>query len=99
LRDQLTGELNRLNSSEELAIWAHRILKAKDALTAADVKQIEAAFQEKVASIGYDDIDESAIQQSEKASTNQNRVKKRRRVSVTTKAYWRCWCRVGPGAC
>src|SRR5262249_16237292 len=86
LRDQLTIELNALNSAEDTASWAHRVLKAKDALTAGDAKQVEAAFQDKLASIGSDNIDGLAIQESEKPATNLNRVKKRRRVSVVDKS-------------
>jgi hypothetical protein len=81
LRDQLIIELNALTSAEDAASWAHRVLKAKDTLTAADAKQVEAAFQEKLASIGSDNIDGS-----EKPLTNLDRVKKRRRVSVVDKS-------------
>src|SRR5262249_49729684 len=80
LRDQLTIELTALTSAEHAASWAHRVLKAKDTLTAADAKQVEAAFQEKLASIGSDIIDGS-----ENPSTSLNRVKKRRRGSVVDK--------------
>jgi hypothetical protein len=86
LRDQLTIELNALDSAEDAASWAHRVLKAKDTLTAADAKQVEAAFQDKLASISPHNIDGLAIQESEKLSTNLNRVKKRRRVSVVDKS-------------
>jgi hypothetical protein len=68
-----------------LQSWAHGVLKVKDTLTVADAKQVEAAFQEKLASIGSDDIDRVAIQKSEERSTNLNRAKKRRRVSVVNK--------------
>jgi predicted phage-related endonuclease len=85
LRDQLTIELNALNSAEDLASWAHRALKAKDALTAVDAKQVEAAFRERLASIGPDNIDGPPIRKSEKPSTDLNRVKKQRRVSVVDK--------------
>jgi hypothetical protein len=86
LRDQLTIELNALDSAEDAASWAHRVLKAKDTLTAADAKQIEAAFQDKLASLGPDNFDGQAIQEPEKPSTNLKRVKKRRRVSVVDKS-------------
>src|SRR5262249_29911409 len=45
LRDRLTIEVNALTSAEDAASWAHRVLKAKDTLTTADAKQVEAAFQ------------------------------------------------------
>jgi hypothetical protein len=86
LRDQLTIELNALTSAEGAASWAHRVLKAKDTLTPADAKQVEAAFQGKLASIGPDNIDGLAIQESEKPLANLDRVRKRRRVSVVDKS-------------
>jgi ERF superfamily len=85
LRGQLTIELNALNSAEDLASWAHRALKARDALTSVDAKQVEAAFRERLASIGPDNIDGLPIRKSKKPSTNFNWVKKRRRVSVIDK--------------
>ena len=45
LRDQLLGQLEVINSAEEAAIWAHRILPAKNRLNAADARQVEAAFE------------------------------------------------------
>jgi hypothetical protein len=51
LRDQLAAELKGIGSAEEAATWAHRVLGAKDSLTAADAKQIEKAFQETLAAL------------------------------------------------
>jgi hypothetical protein len=48
LRDQLVGELEGIASSDEAAIWAHRIL-AKNTLTEADARQVEGAFRAKLA--------------------------------------------------
>jgi ERF superfamily len=49
LRDQLMSELKRVKSGEDAAIWAKRILLAKNSLEAADARQIEDAFQAKLA--------------------------------------------------
>jgi hypothetical protein len=49
LRDQLMSELKRLTSAEEAAIWARRILPAKNALNSTDARQIEDAFQVRLA--------------------------------------------------
>ena len=49
LRDQLAADLKDIGSAEEAATWAHRVLGAKSSLTAADAKQIEDAFQERLA--------------------------------------------------
>jgi ERF superfamily len=45
LRDQLTAEVKDLNSADEAASWAHRVLGAKNSLTAADAEHVEQAFQ------------------------------------------------------
>ncbi len=45
LREQLLAELKDIASAEDAAIWAHRILGAKNTLTAADARKIEDAFQ------------------------------------------------------
>ena len=49
LRDQLATELKAIGSAEEAATWAYRALGAKSTLVAADAKQIEVAFQLKLA--------------------------------------------------
>jgi hypothetical protein len=51
LRDQLMSELKGMQSAEEAAIWARRILPAKNALNSADGRQIEEAFQAKLADV------------------------------------------------
>ena len=58
LRDQLIAELKDLNSAEEAANWAHRVLGAKNSLTAADAERVEQAFQVRLASIVTDAADE-----------------------------------------
>jgi hypothetical protein len=45
LRDQLVGELKEIASPDDAAVWAHRILGAKNSLTEADARQVEDAFQ------------------------------------------------------
>jgi hypothetical protein len=45
LRDRLLAELNDLGSADDAAMWAHRSLRAKNGLTAADAQRIEKAFQ------------------------------------------------------
>jgi hypothetical protein len=42
-------ELTDLNSSDEAANWAHRVLGAKNSLIAADAERIEQAFRERLA--------------------------------------------------
>jgi ERF superfamily len=54
LRDRLAAELKGLGSAEEAATWAQRALGAKTTLMAADARQIEEAFQKKVATFVHE---------------------------------------------
>jgi hypothetical protein len=49
LRDQLLTELDRLDSADAAAMWAHQIMAAKNSLAAADARRIEDAFAAKIA--------------------------------------------------
>ena len=51
LRDRLINELNELSSGDEAALWAHRCLPQKNRLTADDAKQLEEAFQTRLATV------------------------------------------------
>ena len=51
LRDQLLGELKEVNSVDAAAIWARRILPAKNSLNIADARQLENAFQARLAKV------------------------------------------------
>jgi len=48
-------ELDALTSAEQAATWARRVLSAKDSLTAADARQLEDAFQAKLAILDTSD--------------------------------------------
>ena len=45
LRDQLVSEIRDLTDGEGFALWAHRRLPAKNSLTAADARAVEAAYE------------------------------------------------------
>ncbi len=51
LRDQLLRDLQNLNSAEGAAVWARRILPAKNTLHDADAQQVEEAFEAKLTMI------------------------------------------------
>jgi hypothetical protein len=51
LRDKLIAELKELNSSDEAAAWAHRVMGAKNSLNPRDAEQIELAFQLKLSTV------------------------------------------------
>lgn len=44
LRDEMIGEINALEDGDDLALWAHRRLQAKNSLTADDAKAVETAY-------------------------------------------------------
>ena len=46
LRDELIAEIQQLKDTDDLALWAHRRLPAKNTLTADDALAVEAAYQE-----------------------------------------------------
>jgi hypothetical protein len=54
LRDQLIAQLKGLNSAEEAAAWAHRVLASKTSLVLTDAKQVELAFQLKLSTLMTD---------------------------------------------
>jgi len=59
LREQLTAELKGINSREEAANWAHRVLGPKNSLTAPDAKHVEQAFLAKLTILGSEPQDQS----------------------------------------
>ena len=52
LRDQLMAELKAVASADDATTWAHQILSAKNSLISDDARQVEHAFQAKLASFG-----------------------------------------------
>ena len=58
LRDQLIAEVADINSAEEAANWAHRVIASKNTLTGADAALVEQAFQIKLATFANEVVDE-----------------------------------------
>jgi hypothetical protein len=84
LREQLVAELKDLNSTDDAANWAHRVLGAKNTLTASDAARVEQAFEDKLASIATGAADGPQI--SHKAEHRPtHREKRRRRTAVIDK--------------
>jgi hypothetical protein len=54
LRDQLIGEINVLKDGEDIALWAHRRLPAKNTLTADDARAVEIAGQVVLSALNLD---------------------------------------------
>jgi len=79
LRDQLAAELEEIKSTEEAADWAHRVLGAKNSLTATDAASIEEAFRAKLATFGTGTGNDHTKRSSDRG-------KKRRRSAVIDKS-------------
>ena len=83
LRDQLIAELKDLNSAEEAANWAHRVLDVKNTLTAADVEYVELAFKLKLSAFECEPKDEPPIShQNEEDRTHRRRMRRRRSTGI-----------------
>jgi ERF superfamily protein len=83
LKDQLTAEMNDLNSAEQAANWAHRVLSAKNSLTAADAKRVEQAFQARLTTI----VGVASEPSTQRADPSvRRRKKKQRRASTVDKS-------------
>jgi hypothetical protein len=52
LRESLIQQMAAINSAEQAAAWAHRNMRAKNSLTAADAKIVEELFQARLSAIG-----------------------------------------------
>ena len=50
-RDLMLSDLETVDSSEAAALWAQRIMAAKNSLTAADAARVEAAFHSKLSTL------------------------------------------------
>jgi hypothetical protein len=87
LRDQLIAELNDLNSAEDAANWAQRVLATKDTLTTADAERIEQAFQARLASIVIEASDgRRVVQEARSSALRAVRRKTRQRAAVIDKS-------------
>jgi hypothetical protein len=84
LRDQLISELKEVNSTDAAAIWARRILPAKDSLNVADARQLESAFQQRLAEI-EDRVDGTEPQPTSFGSVHKHAKSLQRKGSVSTK--------------
>ena len=62
LRDKLIAELKELNSADEAAEWAHRIMGSKNGLTRKDAEQLELGFQLKLSTLTAERPNEPEIQ-------------------------------------
>src|SRR5215471_9704293 len=84
LREQLISELNDLNSAEDAANWAHRAMRAKNSLTAADAERVERGFQDRLMSFSTD-ATAASIQKVEQPSHRSGQGKKRSRSATIDK--------------
>jgi hypothetical protein len=87
LRDQLTAELKDLNSAEDAANWAHRVLAEKNTLITPDVERVEQAFRARLTSLVTDPADVQLMpQEAGSRLPRADRGRKRRRATIINKS-------------
>ena len=83
LRDQLMSELKDVRSAvEDGTIWARRILPAKNSLDAADARQIEDAFQARLAVVEDATVEPNKLVPTVTSTPNAEQAQTSRPVSV-----------------
>jgi hypothetical protein len=60
LRESLIQQMAAINSADQAAAWAHRNMRAKNSLKAADAKIVEELFQARLSTIGDGQASEGA---------------------------------------
>jgi hypothetical protein len=71
LRDQLVAEITSLPNGDELALWAHRRLPAKNTLTADDSRAVEAAYGRELEMRDQSHADDPILNSSPQAVSEQ----------------------------
>ena len=60
-RDLILSDLTTVDSRDAAALWAQRVMAAKNSLTAADAARVEAAFHSKLSTLQTDNEDAAAL--------------------------------------
>ena len=83
LRDQLRNQLDEIDSAETAALWARRILPAKNSLSAADARQLENAFQAKLEQLNDGASDKERSSFAHRTTSASRSSEKRQRPKAT----------------
>jgi hypothetical protein len=87
LRKQLVNELGGINSAEDAANWAHRVLGTKNTLTTLDAECVEEAFRARLTSLVTEAAaDRPMPQQAGSRLSCADRGRKRRRAATINKS-------------
>jgi hypothetical protein len=73
LRDKLIAELKELNSADDAAEWAHRIMAAKNRLVRKDAEQVELGFQLKLSTLTAQNQNASEAKSRTRGRSGRNR--------------------------
>ena len=73
LRDQLVAEIEGLKDGDDLALWAHRRLPAKNTLRAGDARAVELAYQAALENLESDVIDRRDVAELIESRTDRSR--------------------------
>ena len=84
MRERLLGEIRKISSADDAALWAYCNLKAKNGLTAADAQVVEGAFRTALTTFG------SSVEESARPLPSQHaeasKPKKRQRSAIVDKS-------------
>ena len=69
-RDLILSDLETVDSRDAAALWAQRVMAAKNSLTAADAARVEAAFHSKVSTLQQDDNEDAAAPHAAQSGMN-----------------------------
>jgi hypothetical protein len=73
LRDQLLGEIRSLQNGDDLALWAHRRLPAKNTLLIDDARFVETSYQQILEAAGHDELLQPSTASQTSAETETSR--------------------------
>jgi ERF superfamily len=68
--DLILSDLETVDSPDAAALWAQRVMAAKNSLTAADAARVEAAFHSKVSMLHQDDNEDIAAPHAAQSGMN-----------------------------
>ena len=84
LREQLLDQLLSINSPDEAANWAHRVMGAKNTLRCDDAERIEQTFEAKLATFASDPI--GGVSMAREPDQNQRFQRKTKHIAAVDKS-------------
>jgi len=85
LRDRLLGEVDKIGSADDAALWAYANLSVKDGLSVDDSRRVEQSFQVKLASLETPVSRQGVAEQPKRSSLETAGMHRQKRSRETTK--------------